>query len=55
MFWHIVFANGKEFNSNSDARRIGILHTTTNGVYDLVLDCDRVVKWNGKEYKEVKK
>ncbi len=55
MFWHIAFANGKEFDAKSDARRIGVLSTKTNGVYDLVHDCGNIFKWNGKEYKEVKK
>ena len=31
-------------------KRVGVLASETNGVHDLVLDCNEVMKWNGKKY-----
>lgn len=33
-------------------KRIGILKSKTNGVNDLVIECDKVLKWNGQKYIE---
>lgn len=53
MMWKIEFGNGKVYKeSGSAAKRLGVLRTKTNGVYDLVLDCETIIKWDGKDYKE---
>jgi len=31
-------------------KRIGILSSKTNGVNDLVIECDKILKWNGSNY-----
>jgi hypothetical protein len=48
--WNIKFGNGKSFEGNSSPKRIGILNSKTNNVYDLVLECDEILKWNGLKY-----
>ncbi len=50
MCFDIYFGNGKKSNGYLHVSRVGILYTKTNGVYDLVVDCGSVLKWNGKEY-----
>lgn len=37
------------------AKRIGILSTKTNGVHDIVVDCNTVFNWNGKRYTKQEK
>ncbi|SNR13944.1 conserved protein of unknown function [Tenacibaculum jejuense] len=32
------------------AKRVGVLASKTNGVNDLVIDCDEILVWNGKKY-----
>ncbi len=50
--WSIKFGNGKTFSDISTPKRIGFLATKTNGVYDLVLECETVFVWNGETYKK---
>lgn len=52
MVWKVEFGNGKVYDPKSDfaAKRLGVLRTKTNGVYDLVVDCNEVLKWDGKGY-----
>lgn len=49
--WKIAFGNGKSFEGLSSPKRIGILKSKTNNVYDLVLECDDILRWNGWSYK----
>ncbi|AUC76280.1 SH3 domain-containing protein [Olleya sp. Bg11-27] len=35
--------------------RVGILESKTNGMHDLVIDCNSLFKWNGKTYSPVHK
>lgn len=49
--WKIQFGNGASFSSDSSTKRIGVLKTKTNGVYDLVIGCNEILKWDGKGYK----
>ncbi len=46
----ISFGNGKSYDISGTPKRVGVLKTKTNNVYDLVFDCDKIVKWNGSEY-----
>ena len=48
--WKINFGNGKAFEGSTTPKRIGIMATKTNNVHDLVLECDEILKWNGREY-----
>lgn len=48
--WKIQFGNGKLFKDDSNPKRIGILNSKTNDVYDIVTECDDVLKWNGNNY-----
>lgn len=52
MVWKVEFGNGKVYDPKSDfaAKRLGVLRTKTNGLYDLVLDCSDILKWDGKGY-----
>jgi len=50
MFWRIEFGNGKVYEDNETWKRVGILKSKTKGLNDLVVDCDKVIKWNGKKY-----
>lgn len=48
LFIKIHFNNGLILELSG--KRIGILETKTNGVHDIVIGCDRIMKWNGFEY-----
>lgn len=48
--WNIKFGNGNLFEGNSTPKRIGILNSKTNNVYDLVIDCDDILTWDGLKY-----
>lgn len=48
--WNIEFGNGKKFEADSTPKRIGVLNTKTNNVYDIVIECDTILKWNGDKY-----
>ena len=50
MFWRIKFGNGKVYEGDNTWKRVGILKSRTKGLNDLVVDCDIILKWNGKEY-----
>jgi hypothetical protein len=50
--WWIEFGNGNYYEGESSPKRIGVLHSTTNNVYDLVIECDDVLKWNGEIYED---
>lgn len=50
--WMITFSNGTVFTGQSTPKRIGVLENSTNGVHDLVLDCDIVIQWKGTAYQE---
>jgi hypothetical protein len=50
MYWRIEFGNGKVYEDNETWKRVGILKSKTKGFNDLVVDCDKVLKWNGKKY-----
>ncbi len=47
-----VIMNGKELKNEAlgSSKRIGILKTKTNNIHDLVLDCEEIYIWNGKNY-----
>ena len=45
-----IFSTGLSDSSQISAKRIGILSSQTNGVHDLVIDLNQVLKWNGKYY-----
>ncbi len=48
-----LFSDGSVYDKNGmSAKRIGILSSKTNGRNDLVLDLNRVYKWDGKAYKD---
>ncbi|KFC58305.1 hypothetical protein FEM08_29090 [Flavobacterium gilvum] len=49
--WKINFGNGNWYEGTSSPKRIGIINSKTNNVNDLVLDCDEILKWEGKKYK----
>lgn len=46
-----TFSTGRTDNPQISAKRIGVLASQTNGVHDLVIDLNEVLKWNGKGYK----
>jgi hypothetical protein len=48
--WKVEFGNGKSYEGSSQPKRIGIYTTKTNGVYDIIVDCEDVLKWNGTTY-----
>ena len=48
--WDIKFGNGKIINGFEATKRIGVLNSKTNNVYDLVIGCEDVWKWNGVKY-----
>lgn len=50
--WSIQFGNGQTYKYEGEAtpKRIGVLDSKTNGVHDLVLECDKVLRWNGLGY-----
>jgi len=48
--WSIKFGNGKLFEGKSSPKRIGILNSKTNNVHDIVIECEKVLKWNGLKY-----
>lgn len=48
--WKIIFSSGLSFSGESTPKRIGILNTKTNGINDLVLDCDEILKWSNGKY-----
>jgi len=50
IFWTVRFAGGKEFETSTACKRIGVLKTKTNAVHDLVCDQDTVYRWSGGEY-----
>ena len=50
MTWRIEFGNGKVYEGDNSWKRVGILKSRTKGLNDLVVDCDIILKWNGKEY-----
>lgn len=53
LFWKIKFADGKKVTHGREIycpKRIGVMKSKTNGVYDLVFECDDIVKWNGETY-----
>jgi hypothetical protein len=48
--WQIEFGNGLVYEGDSSPKRIGVLKSKTNDVYDLVIECNEVLKWNGSTY-----
>jgi hypothetical protein len=52
MSWRIEFGNGKVYEDDNSWKRVGILKSRTKGLNDLVVDCDLILKWNGKEYSD---
>ena len=50
MSWRIEFGNWKVYEGDNSWKRVGILKSRTKGLNDLVVDCDIILKWNGKEY-----
>lgn len=48
--WKINFSSGLSFSGKSTPKRIGILNTKTNGINDLVIDCDKILKWSNGKY-----
>lgn len=48
--WEIIFGNGKSYNSKKQTKRIGFLKTKTNNVFDIVVGCNEILKWNGEKY-----
>lgn len=47
-----LFSDGTVYDETGmSAKRIGVLATKTNGRNDLVLDLNRIFKWDGKAYK----
>lgn len=50
--WSIQFGNGRSYKYEGETlpKRIGILSTKTNGMHDLVLECDEVLRWDGDRY-----
>lgn len=48
--WKIHFASGKRYVGNSSPKRIGILNSKNNGVFDLVLNCSEIILWLGERY-----
>jgi hypothetical protein len=48
--WKIMFGNGGLYKGSNSPKRIGIMKTKTNNVYDLVLECNEILKWNGRTY-----
>lgn len=51
----IEFANGKTCEIPAMTSRIGILKSVTNGMHDLVIGCDEILKWDGEAYKSMPK
>jgi len=47
--WEVRISNSKVVLAGS-GKRIGILSTSTNGVYDLVNSFDEIYTWNGSKY-----
>lgn len=47
-----IILNNKELKCDvlGSPKRIGILKTKTNNVNDLVIECDKILKWNGYAY-----
>lgn len=45
-----IIINGDRIDFHLGVSRLGILSTKTNGVHDLVLGEDHIVKWNGSSY-----
>ena len=54
--WEINFGNGSTYYSEeySSPKRIGIMKSTTNGVHDIVMECDEILKWNGETFEQLK-
>lgn len=48
--WSIKFGNGVAHESTLSDKRIGLLSSKTNGVHNLVIGCNEVLKWNGSSY-----
>ena len=48
--WEIHFGSGIVYKGESSPKRIGVLSTKTRGISDLVLECEEIIKWNGKSY-----
>lgn len=46
----VVGANGKAVSAEIQAKRVGILKSTTKGWHDIVCDFDSVFQWDGNEY-----
>lgn len=46
----IMFGNGKVFEIPGIDIRIGILKSVTNGMHDLFMGCDEILKWSGENY-----
>ncbi len=51
--WTINFGNGIVFKSELQPKRIGVLKTKTKNVNDLVIDCKKILKWNGSNYLDI--
>jgi len=48
MITTIKFPNGKSQKLDFSCKRVGILKSKTNGMYDLVVMKDSIIKWMGK-------
>jgi len=46
----IIFGDGKSYYGESSPKKIGIMHTKTNNVNDLVIECDEILRWNRWRY-----
>lgn len=44
------YSTFQEIDILRDTNRIGVLKSKTNGVHDLVLNCNTILKWNGTTY-----
>ena len=54
--WEINFGNGSTYycEEYSSPKRIGIMKSTTNGVHDIVMECDEILKWNGETFEQLR-
>lgn len=50
----IILSNKESLVEVMDERfnRLGVLESKTNGVHDLLINCNTILKWNGHNYKE---
>lgn len=49
--WEVTMTgNSVVYESRKACRRIGVLPSKTNGVNDLVCDCNDVLRWDGEKY-----